>query len=242
MSTEWRFADVEHIFMKHAKSKGAKYDPKKPLGALDKGAIKKAGGLLGFGTWGTFASVTGVSRKTMEKWGENSTRATVECSIFPTFCDAAARPYKEHREAYESSTWLPQYIEESVAYALTRGTATPEDSKDTLNDAWDRYNVATLLLAAFTLSGDELEHVATAARYAIAAQPYGATVRTQRPYPSNDTASNLDEAESLMQKAKEMEREAVNRVPFLSVASINFDQLRAIVEEREKLIGHLPND
>lgn len=243
MNTGWQFADVERIFRGHAKAKGVAYDPDRPLAALDKSAIKRASEVLGAMTWDEFADAASISRKTMEKWGNGSTRATVESAIFPALCDVAARPYREHREAYENSAWLPRYIEERVAYALTDATEPPEDAAAALNAAWDRYNVATLLLAAFTLSGDGLEHAATAARYVLAAQPYSATVRTQRPYSSNDVESIIAEFVRLMQEAEEMEREAVSRVPIMSPIGINInqprsDQLRAIVkEDMERLSG-----
>lgn len=235
MDTGWQFADVEHILRENAKSKGTEYDPKRPLAALDKGAVKRASEILGAMTWADFASVAKISRKTMEKWGDSSTRSTVESAIFPALCNVAARPYTKHREAYEGSAWLPQYIEERVAYALTDATEPPEDAETALNDAWDRYNVASLLLAAFTLSVDDLEHVATAARYALAAPHYNATIRTQRPRPNGNTANSPEESARLIQEAEAMEREAVNRIPVRSVASIDLDQLRAIIEERANL-------
>jgi len=227
MGTEWQFKNVEHVFMEHAKSRGVTYDPDKPLITLDKGAIKTASELLGAETWDDFAAMAYVSARTMQKWGTSARRATVEASVFPALCDVAAKPYKDNREAYENSgAWLPLYIENRVAYALIGGTETPEDAASDLSDAWERYNVATLLLAAFTLTGDELETVANVARALLSAS--GAELRTQRPYPNNDPAVTG----RIIEEAEAMEREAVNRIPAWSRVCIDFGQLRAIVDGR----------
>lgn len=238
MDTGWQFADVEHIFRKHAESKGVAYNPKKPLAALDKGAIKRASELLGSKTWADFAEVAGlaaghfVAESTVKQWSNDIGRLTVESTIFPALCDVAARPYSEHREAYENSAWLPLYIEECVAYALTNTTEPPEDAAAALNNAWNRCNIASLLLAAFTLPSDDLESLAHLAKRMLTASPSNASITVGKPYPSSDPMRTLDEAARLVQEAESMEREAINRVPSQSVASVDFDQLRAFVEER----------
>jgi hypothetical protein len=231
MGTEWQFENVEHLFREHAKSRGVTYDPDKPLAALDNGAVKRASELLGAKTWADFAALAHVSARTMQKWGTDTSRATVEASVFPALCDVAATPYKARREAYEnSSAWLPQYIEESVAHALIDGTETPEDTASDLSGAWERYNVATLLLAAFTLTGEKLETVANVARGTLTAS--GAKLRTQKPYPSRSAAKNLSESEQITSEAETIEREAIFRVPERSAVSIDFSHLKQLTDER----------
>lgn len=233
MGKEWRFADVEHIFMKHAESKGTEYDPRKPLAALDKGAIKNASGLLGAKTWADFASVAGVNESTAKQWTNNIQRARVESVIFPALCTVAARPYKANRAAYESSVWIRRYIEESVAHALTSGAETPEDAAAELGNQWERYNRATLIFAAFALPSDELETVANCARYALAASPAEIRLRTRKPDPTSEPA----ESERIKDEAEQLEREAINRVPVWSTVSVDFSQLKAITSERVRTNG-----
>lgn len=230
MGTGWRFADVEHILIKHAESKGAEYDPKKPLAALDKGAIKNASEQLGAKTWADFASVAGIPASTMQKWNasNNIGRGTVTDEVFPALCAVAERPYKANSEAYESSAWIRGYIEESVAHALTSGAETPEDTAAELSSQWERYNRATLFFAAFVLPPDELETVANCARYALAASPAEIRLRTRKPDPSSDPA----DSERIKGEAEQLEREAINHVPTWSAVSIDFSQLKTLIDDR----------
>lgn len=233
MGAVWRFTDVEHILKKHVESKGAEYDPKKPLAALDNGAIKNASKQLGAKTWADFANVAGIPASTMQKWNRSNKatgRGTVTDEVFPALCAVAARPYRASREAYDSSEWIRVYIEESVAYALTGSTGTPEDVTADLSDQWERYNRATLLFAAFALPSEELETVANCARYALAASPAEIRLRTHEPDPS----SNPPESERIKYEAKQLEREAVNWIPAWSAASIDFGQLKTLISERDK--------
>ena len=233
MGTEWRFANVEHIFRKHAKSNGATYDESRPFATLDKGAIKRASELLGAKTWADLANAAHVSSRTAEKWGNSARRATVEQTIFPSLCDVAARPYKASPDAYQnSSAWLPQYIEESVAYALTNDSESQEDAAAALDDAWQRYNVATLLFAAFTLTGEELATVANNARYSLNMPTYGAQLRTSRPHQSGNPDESEAEAARIISDAEALEREAISRAPEWSRCSIDFANIKSLVDER----------
>lgn len=230
MGTEWQFENVEHIFREHAKSKGVTYDPKKPLATLDNGSIKTAAEMLGAKTWDDFSEASGVAVGTMRKWSpRTATSGTVRESIFPALCDVAARPYKAHPEAYaNSSNWLPQYIEQGAAYALAYGTEPPEDKEAKLAEAWDRYNVATLLLAAFTLPPDELETTASVARYALKASCNDFDGRlASRPYAGS--------AEVIAKEAEALEREAVFRIPERSTHGPSFARIKSLVDERASL-------